>query len=198
MSDLELDLDLIATLRSLEEHRVEFVLVGDVANAIHDHGGFVSSVAIVPGDYGRNVDRLVRALDALDAELGIAGRPDPRGSGWRHEDLRHLAPCSFMTAHADLDVDFLPIGANGYRDLFQDAERHDLPGGVHPHVASLEDLIRLGRSTAPAAHPPAALQPAALSLEPAALPLQPAAPALQQEPWAHAEIRASRTRTPHE
>jgi len=191
MSNIELDPDLLATLRSLEEHRVEFVLVGDVANAIHDHGGFVSGVAIVPGNYGRNIDRLWHALDALDATLGIAGRPDPRD--WRREDLRELAPCSFMTAHADIDVDFHPTGTNGYRDLFQDADRHEFAVGVQPYVASLEDLCRVGRAAAPPAQAPAAHAPAAQA--PAAQ--APVGVSPEHEPWARAEIRASRTRTPH-
>ena len=34
-----LDPQLVAVLAALETHRVEFVLVGDVASAIYDHGG---------------------------------------------------------------------------------------------------------------------------------------------------------------
>ena len=75
MSELELDPSLLETLRTLQQHDVEFVLVGDVAEAIYNNGGFVSGVAIVPGAYGRNVERLNAALQAMDAELGIAGTP---------------------------------------------------------------------------------------------------------------------------
>jgi hypothetical protein len=180
MSDLELDPDLIATLRALEQHRVEFVLVGEVADAIHRHGGFVAGIAIVPGSYGRNVERLWYALDSIDAELGVGGRPD--GREWRREDLRNIAPCSFTTTYADLDVDFQPAGCNGYRDLFEDADRHRLAADVCPHVASVEDLGRLSHG-----NPPAALPPAPKPL--AGLP-----PELRD--LAAAEIRASRTRTP--
>jgi hypothetical protein len=145
MSELQLDPDLVATLSALETHRVEFVLVGDVANAIYDHGGFVSGVAIVPGAYGRNVERLSKALQAMNAELGIAGRPDPRGLDWRTMDLRELAPCTFMTTYADVDLDFQPAGTNGYRDLFQDAERFLVGPGARPYIVSLDDLDRIGR-----------------------------------------------------
>ena len=43
----------------------------------------VAGVAIVPGAYGRNVERLNTALQAMDAELGIAGKPaaGPAGAG---------------------------------------------------------------------------------------------------------------------
>jgi hypothetical protein len=182
MSDLELDPDLIATLRALEQQRVEFVLVGEVADAIHRHGGFVPGVAIVPGSYGRNVERLWHALDGIDAQLSTG----PAGSvvrDWRREDLRNIAPCVFQTTYADLAIDFQPAGTNGYRDLFEDAARHRLAADVCPHVASVEDLGRLSRGNPPAALPPAEPPMAGLPAE--------------LRDLAAAEIRASRARTPY-
>ncbi len=92
MNELLLDPDLISTLRTLETHRVEFVLVGDVAHAIYNHGGPVSGVAIVPGNYGRNVERLMGALDAMNAELGDRRATRPArlrtGGGWTCASLR--------------------------------------------------------------------------------------------------------------
>ena len=69
-------------------------------------------------------------------------------------DLRELAPCTFMTAYADIDVDFQPAGTNGFRDLFQDADRFEVGRGVRPYVASLDDLDRIGHDVAPPAPPP--------------------------------------------
>jgi hypothetical protein len=183
MNELQLDPDLVATLQELATHRVEFVLVGDVAHAIYNHGGFVSGIAIVPGSYGRNVERLYGALEKMNAELGLAGRPDPRGLDWRRMDLREIAPCSFMTIYADVDVDFQPAGTNGYRDIFQDADRFELAPGVRPHVASIDDLERLAHGVAPADHVPPALPPTDLPRGPDA--------------WPEDEVRASRARTAH-
>ena len=214
MTDLELDPDLLMILQVLETHRVEFVLVGDVADAIYNHGGLVSGVAIVPGGYGRNVERLMTALHAMDAELGIAGRPDARGLDWRRMDLREIAPCSFMTSYADIDIDFQPAGTNGYRDLFQDADRCELSRGARPHVASIDDLerVRHGIGPAPPAAPAAFPAPAALShpaprlsdpTEPAPRPIAPPRAALpdddevglplEPEVWTEEEFRAIRT-----
>jgi hypothetical protein len=162
MSDLELDPTLLATLQTLEAQDVEFVLVGDVAEAIHNNGGFVSGVAIVPGAYSRNVDRLCTALLELDAELGIAGRRDERPLDLRRADLRELSPCTFMTSRADVDLNFEPHGTRGYRDLFDDASRIQLAPGVNPLVASPADLVRIARGNAPDvpyAQPPAVLPP---------------------------------------
>ena len=52
MSELQLDHDLVATLAGLETHRVEFVLVGDLAHAIYDHGGIVSASRSCPAATG--------------------------------------------------------------------------------------------------------------------------------------------------
>jgi hypothetical protein len=191
MSTLQLDHDLVATLTALETHRVEFVLVGDIAAAIYDDGGVVSGVAIVPGNYGRNVERLTHALDTLNAELGIAGRPDPRGLDWRRMDLRTIAPCSFMTAYADIDIDFEPAGTSGYRDLFQDAERYEIAPGARPYVVSPDDLDRVMRRTGPRPADPELAYPVA----PPAAPPRPAAtyppePYMPPAPPSDADVRA--------
>ena len=162
MSELELDPSLLETLRTLQQHDVEFVLVGDVAEAVYNNGGFISGVAIVPGAYGRNVERLNGALQAMGAELGIAGKPATTPVDYRRCDLRELAPCSFMTRYVDIDVDFEPLGTRGYRDLFDEARHIELAPADDPLVAAPDDLERIGRAAAPAvpyARPPAALPP---------------------------------------
>ncbi|MFP5363921.1 MAG: hypothetical protein ACLGI5_14450 [Thermoleophilia bacterium] len=162
MSPLELDPTLLEALRTLAEHDVEFVVIGDVAAAIHDQGGFVAGLAIVPGGYGRNAERLSGALQAMDAELGIAGTPAQTQLDHRRTDLRDVAPCSFLTRYVDVDVDFEPKGTGGYRDLFDEAARVELARGIRPLVAAPADLERIRRAAAPAvpyAEPPAALPP---------------------------------------
>ncbi len=162
MSALELDPTLLEALRTLALHDVEFVIVADVAEAIHNHGGFVSSLAIVPGRYGRNVERLNNALQAMDAEPGIGGTPAGTRFDPRRTDLREVAPCSFITRYVEIDVNFEPPGTGGYQDLFDDASRIELAPAVRPLVAAPEDLERIARGAAPAvpyAQPPAALPP---------------------------------------
>jgi hypothetical protein len=151
MSTLELDPTLLEALRTLADHDVEFVVVGDVAEAIYNEGGFVSGLAIVPGRYGRNVERLSHALQAMGAEPGIAGTVTPTELDYRRTDLRELAPCSFITRYVDIDVNFEPNGTSGYQDLFDDAASTELAPGICPLVAAREDLARIARSYAPAA-----------------------------------------------
>jgi hypothetical protein len=179
MSELELDPTLLATLQTLESNDVEYVLVGDVAEAIYNNGGFVSGVAIVPGAYSRNVDRLCAALVELDATpAGGGAATDPYGLDLRRTDLRELSPCTFETSRADIDVDFEPHGTRGYRDLFDDAARIELAPGVRPLVAAPADLARIARATSPEA--PYAQPPAVLPPEP------------DGDLWAGEQIRASR------
>ncbi len=157
MSELELDPTLLATLQVLEAQDVEFVLIGDLAEAIYNNGGYVSGVAIVPGAYSRNVDRLCSALVELEAQL--AGSP---AVDVARADLRQLAPCTLETSRADIDVNFEPYNTRGYRDLFDDASRIRLAPGVNPLVAAPEDLARIATGStpdAPYAQPPAALPP---------------------------------------
>lgn len=162
MSDLELDPTLLEALRTLAQHDVEFVVVGDVAEAIHKRGGFVAGLAIVPAAYGRNVERVKDALQAMDAEPGIAGTPAAAAPDYRRVDLREIAPCSFLTRYVDVDVSFEPQGTGGYRDLIDDAAHIELAPGVRPLVAAPEDLARIARGgarNAPYAQPPAVLPP---------------------------------------
>ncbi len=181
MSVLELDPTLLHALRTLAEHDVEFVVVGDVAAAIHNSGGFVSGLAVVPGAYGRNAERLGGALAAMDAELGIAGTPAATQFDHRRMDLREVAPCSFITSCVDIDVNFAPGGTRGYRDLFDDAAPVQLAAGVRPLVAARADLERIARNSARAA--PYAQPPLALPPEPG------------DAGWAEQDIRASRPRS---
>lgn len=143
MAHLALDPTLLETLRTLQDHGVECIVVGDLARAIHDDGGAVSGVAIVPASYGRNAARLAAALHALGADrvgAPAAAPLDPR------DDLRDLAPCSFRARHVTLDIDFEPAGTRGYRDLFDEAMHVDLGPGARPLVAAAQDLDRVARA----------------------------------------------------
>ena len=156
MSSLELDPALLETLGTLARHDVELVLVGDIAQAIHDDGGFVADIAIVPAAYARNAQRLSRALQALDGEPTNAPTAAATTPDWRERDLRELAPCTFATRWADVRIDFEPAGTAGYRDLFDDARSVELAPSVRLLVAAPEDLARLAGDAAPADRAPLA------------------------------------------
>src|SRR5207237_988604 len=53
--------------------RVDVVLVGAVAEAVRGSTDASGPVSVVPAPYGRNFERLSRALSAADARVRIAG-----------------------------------------------------------------------------------------------------------------------------
>lgn len=67
----------MAVLRWLNANKVDYVVVGPVARAIHGDADTRGPVAIVPAPYGRNYDRLCSALVASHAGL----RTDGSGRG---------------------------------------------------------------------------------------------------------------------
>src|SRR5262249_35859717 len=67
----------ISVLRWLQANRVDFVVVGYVARAIRGDRTARGPVAIVPAPYGRNLDRLARALVSAHAKLRIDGAAEP-------------------------------------------------------------------------------------------------------------------------
>jgi hypothetical protein len=70
----------IAVLRWLNANKVDFIVVGPVAHAIRGDVAARGPVAIVPAPYGRNYERLTRALVAehagLRSERGLGGGGD--------------------------------------------------------------------------------------------------------------------------
>lgn len=158
MDSLLLDPGLVATVSALTNRRVEYVVIGDVARAVHSGGGAVITIAIVPNGYARNVERLVGALMALRVAL------PPTGGGGATQPieltpaiLREMAPCRLDTTYMAFDLDFEPAGTAGYADLFDWAEPIDLGAQAPVLVAAEQDLIRIeaGRGSAPRVSPSA-------------------------------------------
>lgn len=143
MVRLELASLLLATLRELEDHGVDYVVVGEVADAVYCNGGMVDAIAIVPGEYSRNVERLAAALGALGAEVRVPGGPQTRPLDLDPAALRVLPPSTLATHHADIELDFRPPGTAGYRDLYTDAQPVVLGDELSPLIASPDDLDRI-------------------------------------------------------
>ena len=75
-----LDESWLTLLRWLQASRVEFVLVGPAARAIRGEAGARGPVTIVPAPYGRNLDRLARALWSGHARLRVDAGPAGAGA----------------------------------------------------------------------------------------------------------------------
>lgn len=138
------ELDIQGILDQLDEAGVEYIVIGGVAVGFHGYVRATKDLDVVPAPDPRNLERLVAALRALDAELDGAGDfeamelPDP------------------------LDAETLALGGNwvlqtrlGRFDVMQwlgDAELWDMLSpsavevemeGIHVKVAGYDDLVAL-------------------------------------------------------
>jgi hypothetical protein len=137
----------IAVLRWLQANRVDLVLVGYVARAIRGDTKARGPVAIVPAPYGRNLDRLARALLSAHAKLRIDGAADPESAAAETmqvkitgEKLVRGQRWTLRCGAHDLDIEGRPAGVPRYQELLYEAVRFELSPGVSVEVASPEDI----------------------------------------------------------
>ncbi len=128
-------------LEVLAEHRVEYVLIGGFAAAIHGSDLVTGDIDITPALSKTNLERLSRALDALGARVRTVDEPD--GLPFAHDagSLARGAVWNLVTNAGDLDLAMMPSGTRGYDDLRRDAIAIVVVG-VPTHVAALADIIR--------------------------------------------------------
>ena len=137
----------ISVLRWLQANRVDFVLVGYVARAIRGDSSAKGPVAIVPAPYGRNLDRLARALVSAHARLRIDGAADPQSAAAETmpvkisgDKLVRRQRWTLRCGDHDLDIEGRPAGVPQYQELLYEAVRFELVPGGSVEVASPEDI----------------------------------------------------------
>jgi hypothetical protein len=128
-------------LAKLEQHHIEYVLIGGIAAAVHGAAWSEDTIVIVPARFERNLDRLARALRDIGAK---------RRDALEHESLAlnraGLRQRNHWTLYTDLgalEIDFEPPATAGHLDLFQEARRFALAPELGVEVAALADLIRI-------------------------------------------------------
>lgn len=134
--------DPLQILAALEEHDVDYVLIGGFAAVVHGSPLRTGDADICPDRKPANLERLARALTALDARL--RSTTDPSGVAFPVDAtfLGRVETWNLMTRYGWLDVAFRPAGTGGFDDLRRDAVRVDLGKGLTVVVASLGDVIR--------------------------------------------------------
>lgn len=132
-------LDFIALLRTLAKHGVDFIIVGGVSAVLHGAPISTFDLDLVHSRVPDNIDRLLLALQDLDAYY--------RGQGDRR--LRPGKPHLASTGHQLLMTRFGPldllgtIGTDyGYMDLLEHTGEL-LISGLHLRVLNLETLIEI-------------------------------------------------------
>lgn len=130
-----------AILRTLVEHRVEFVLVGGVAATLHGSNLRTGDVDVCPRRTRANLARLSTVLRELEARVRAEGAPEGVPFAPDAALLERVELLNLTTRYGDFDLTFRPSGTEGYEDLRAGAVTFDLDGLLVPTTA-LADLIR--------------------------------------------------------
>lgn len=127
--------------RVLNDHAVEYVVIGGFAAVLHGSALPTADVDVVPSRDDHNLGRLGHALHALDAKLRTRGGPvDAPLDG---PFLRAMPlMVNLTTRYGDLDVTFEPAGPRqGFEDWNADASDVEIGDGLSIRVASLDAVI---------------------------------------------------------
>lgn len=129
---------------TLEEHGVDFVIVGGIAVQAHGHSRSTRDLDVIPRPDLTNLSRLGEALGDLGARLlrGAAAVDvtDP-------QLLKRVPLAPLLTLHGRLDVLNCEhtAGAPAYRHLRERASPVEIDGAI-VRVAGLDDLLRMKRA----------------------------------------------------
>lgn len=142
----------IALLRWLEEHKIDYVLVGSAAQAVHTGSVTAGPLAIVPAPYRRNLERLARALTGTEARVRNEwafppGRAQDAPAQISASDLMRDQVWTLCCGPLPIDVIGTAApsanggpGASDYQELLYEATRCELTTDVSVEVASPEDI----------------------------------------------------------
>ena len=140
----------VAVVAWLNANRVEYVVVGPVARIVHGDTAARGPLAIVPAPYGRNLDRLVRALGAARARTRLAGEitgpgQDPHAveSGPVRLSAERLLDPERLTLRCgshDLDIEGHPAGVPRYQELLYEATKVALAPEIEAEIAGIADV----------------------------------------------------------
>jgi hypothetical protein len=135
----------LAVLRWLKANRIDFILVGPVAEAIRGHARARGPISIVAAPYRRNLERLARALDSADACIridgaGITGDADMTPTKLTAEKLARGQLWTLRCGSHDLDIEGHATGVPSYQELLYEASSFELATEVTVEVASPEDI----------------------------------------------------------
>jgi hypothetical protein len=129
-------------LRVLQDHEVDFIVVGVIAAVAHGSPIATRDLDVTPSMTHENYDRVAEALIELEAKLRL---PDGTSIAFPIEP-RYLAgntAWTLLTRFGVLDLVYVPAGTRGFDDLRRQAVELDLGTGKPLLVASLLDVIRM-------------------------------------------------------
>lgn len=130
----------------LDEHGVDYVLIGGLAAVLHGSTAMTNDADILPSAETDNLERLSAALGELAARLRVDGIPDGVPFDAHPSLIASMAMLNMTTKCGDLDLTFTPTGLDGYVGVRDRAVTFEV-GGIHIHVAALADIIASKEAT---------------------------------------------------
>jgi hypothetical protein len=137
--------DFLAVIRILNEHGVDFIVVGGIAAVLEGAPISTFDLDIVHSRTGDNVQRLVGALTALDAHYRL--QPERR----IRPQASHLSSAAhqlLMTPYGPLDVLGSIEHSHGYEELLEHVNEMKVGAGLAIRVLKLAKLIDVKSETA--------------------------------------------------
>jgi hypothetical protein len=145
----KMDDSAIAIVRWLNANRVDYVVVGAVARIARGDAAH-GPVTIVPAPYGRNLDRLARALNSARARVRLSREASglgidpvaPQSAPAKLSADTFVGPerLTLRCGSHDLDVEAQPAGVPRYQELLYEAARTELAEGVSAEMAAPEHI----------------------------------------------------------
>ena len=134
------DPDFIEALRTLDQFRVEFILVGGLSAVVNGVPVHTYDVDVVYARTSENIDRLLPFLESLDAIFRL--QPERRLAPNRSH-LVSAGHQNLITRYGPLDL-LGTIGKNlGYAELLPHSTEMLISEGIRIRVLNLETLIAL-------------------------------------------------------
>lgn len=137
--EIDAPLDAERILRMLDEHEVDYVLIGGLAVQTHGHVRTTNDADLIPAPDPDNLRRLATALRALDARVLNDGE---EGTEIDAKMLPRATIWQFATRDGGIDVMHEVPGGRAYEELRERALRVRL-GDIEVPVVGLDDLIQM-------------------------------------------------------
>lgn len=135
--------DPLRALRTFNQHRVGYVLIGGYASSVLGAPIVTNDLDVCYERTAENMDRLAEALAELRATLRVAGVDEELPFVLDGRTIAAGDSFTFNTDAGPIDVLGTPSGTGGFRDLDADATTYDLGEELLVRVVSLDDLIRM-------------------------------------------------------
>lgn len=137
------DVDVERIVRTLNDHHVDYVVVGGFALELWDVAvPPTHDIDVTPALSPENLGRLCKAINELGAAIRISGSESVSiPGGFTPELVGRIEVLNLVTDAGPLDITVVPEGTTGYADLVVNAT--DIMYGELPvPTASLEDVAR--------------------------------------------------------